>query len=161
MGTRASCKTKYATGKLGKQEENTWRPWYNVVRNDLKWEMQSLKWTSFLDYVTKNKTTTNSIVFQSGKIINTTFRMARMQGGKYPLCQTWSWQQRKEQSAILETWEQGLTQGAMVGTTRASIYLGVFQLIRKRKKKNHRETNIFLYLYFWYFQFLSLNKANY
>lgn len=45
--------------------------------------MQSLKWTSFLDYVTKNKTTTNSTVFQSGKVTNT-FRMARMQGGKNP-----------------------------------------------------------------------------
>lgn len=154
MGKCASCKTKYTTGKLGKQEEKRLNTVIYVVRNDLKWEMQSLKWTSFLDYVTKNKTATNPIVFQSVKITNNTFRMARMQGGKYPLYQTWSWQQRKEQSAILETWDQGLTHGAMVGTTPASIYLGVFQLIRKRKKKNiGKQISFYIYI-FGIFNFL-------
>lgn len=66
-----------------------------------------LKVTSFLDYVTKNKTTTNSTVFQSGKITNT-FRMARIQGGKYPVLNM----------------KLATTKGQS-----ASIYLGVFQLI--------------------------------
>lgn len=101
--------------------------------------MQSLKWTSFLDYVTKNKTTTNSTVFQNGKVTNT-FRMARMQGGKYP------------------------ASNMKLATTEEAVSLNIlrcFPAHPKKEKKKHRETNISLSLYFWYFEFLSLNKANY